>query len=413
MSVMTTAGDLQDLARVDQPGFYDVRNAPLLARLRQEAPVFYYAELGTWVLSKYHDVKYASKTPELFSVRKGILLNDARYGESIADSFFPEGAELISTLDPPRHGEVRRTIAPAFTPRAIAALEDPVRTVCRQILDGFEAGRPVEFIHAAARVVPIQAVARLLGVPADEVDVDKIQFWTDEMLKMGAPLPREELEQAAANAAEVGQFLAGVLARKAASPGGSDLMSTLATAELDRRRLSEMNILMLATAVLVAGNETTRNLLAGTMWALAQHPGQMRTLAADPSLVKQTVEEVLRWITPVPGFMRNAKQDIELRGQEIKQGQYVYLLYFAANRDEECWADPDTFDITRAPDPAVLSFGFGQHACIGAAVARLEARVFLEEMLARFSGVSLAGEAKRVGSPLQHGWHELPVAFER
>jgi cytochrome P450 len=190
-------------------------------------------------------------------------------------------------------------------------------------------------------------------------------------------------------------------------------MSTLATAELDRRRLSEMNILMLATAVLVAGNETTRNLLAGTMWALAQHPGQMRTLAADPSLVKQTVEEVLRWITPVPGFMRNAKQDIELRGQEIKQGQYVYLLYFAANRDEECWADPDTFDITRAPDPAVLSFGFGQHACIGAAVARLEARVFLEEMLARFSGVSLAGEAKRVGSPLQHGWHELPVAFER
>ena len=348
MSVTTTAGDLQDLARVDQPGFYDVRNAPLLARLRQEAPVFYYAELGTWVLSKYHDVKYASKTPELFSVRKGILLNDARYGESIADSFFPEGAELISTLDPPRHGEVRRTIAPAFTPRAIAALEDPVRAVCRQILDGFEAGRPVEFIHAAARVVPIQAVARLLGVPADEVDVDKIQFWTDEMLKMGAPLPREELEQAAANAAEVGQFLAGVLARKAASPGGSDLMSALATAELDRRRLSEMNILMLATAVLVAGNETTRNLLAGTMWALAQHPGQMRTLAADPSLVKQTVEEVLRWITPVPGFMRNAKQDIELRGQKIKQGQYVYLLYFAANRDEECWTDPDTFDITRA-----------------------------------------------------------------
>ncbi len=157
MSATTTAGDLQDLARVDQPGFYDVRNAPLLARLRQEAPVFHYAELNTWVLSKYHDVKYASRTPGLFSVRKGILLNDARYGESIADSFFPDGAELISTLDPPRHGEVRRTIAPAFTPRAIAALEEPVRAVCRLILDGFEAGRPVEFIHEAARVVPIQA----------------------------------------------------------------------------------------------------------------------------------------------------------------------------------------------------------------------------------------------------------------
>jgi cytochrome P450 len=413
MSVTTTAGDLQDLARVDQPGFYDVRNAPLLARLRREAPVFYYDELGTWVLSKYQDVKYASKTPELFSVRKGILLNDARYGESIADTFFPEGAELISTQDPPRHGEIRRTLAPAFTPRAIAALEEPVRAVCRQILDGFEAGRPVEFIHDAARVVPIVAVARLLGVPAEEVDVDKIQFWTDEMVKMGAPLPREELEQAAANTAAMGQFLAELFARKAAQPGGSDLMSSLATAELDSKRLTDMNVLMLATAVLVAGNETTRNLLAGSIWALSQHPDQMRALAADPSLVKQAVEEVLRWVTPVPGFMRNATRDIELRGQTIRQGQYVYLLYFAANRDEECWSDPDTFDITRPPDPAVLSFGFGQHACIGAALARQEARVFLEEMLSRFSAVSLAGDPERVASPLQHGWHRLPVAFER
>ena len=174
-----------------------------------------------------------------------------------------------------------------------------------------------------------------------------------------------------------------------------------------------MNILMLATAVLVAGNQTTRDLLAGTIWALTRHPGQMRTLAADPALAKQTVEEVLRWITPAPGFMRNATQDIELRGQTIKQGQYVYLLYFAANRDEECWADPEKFDIIRPLEPGVLSFGFGEHACIGAAVARLEARVFLEEMLARFSGVSLAGEAKRVDSPLQYGWHELPVTFER
>ena len=190
-------------------------------------------------------------------------------------------------------------------------------------------------------------------------------------------------------------------------------MTTLATAELDRRKLSELNILMLATAVLVAGNQTTRDLLAATMWTLAQHPDQMRALADDPALAKQAVEEVLRWVTPVPGFMRNATRDIELRGQTISQGQYVYLLYFAANRDEECRTDPDTFDITRPPESAVLSFGFGEHACIGAAVVRLEARVFLEEMLTRFSGVSLAGEAKRVDSPLQYGWYELPVTFDR
>jgi cytochrome P450 len=306
---------------------------------------------------------------------------------------------------------VRRTLAPAFTPRAIGRLEDAVRAVCRSIIGGFEGGQPVEFVNAAARVIPIQAVTQLLGVPASEVDVDKIQFWTDEMLKMGAPLSREELEQAAANTADMGKFLMELLARKRAEPSGDDLMSTLAAAELDNERLSEANILMLSIATLVAGNETTRNLLSGCMWSLARHPDQMRLLVADPGLIKQTVEEVLRWITPVPGFMRNAMQDIEMRGQTIKQGQYVYLLYFAANRDEECWADPDTFDISRPADPAVLSFGFGQHACIGAALARLEARVFLEELLTRFSGVSLAGEPARVPSPLQHGWSQLPVVF--
>jgi cytochrome P450 len=411
VSLMTDVDDLKELVRVDDPEFYDTANAPLLARLRNEAPVFYYEELNTWVLSKYQDVKFASKTPELYSVRKGILLNDARYGESIADSFFADGAELISTLDPPRHGQVRRTLAPAFTPRAIGRLEDAIRTVCREIIGGFSAGASLDFVNEAARVIPIQAVAQLLGVPRDEVDVDKIQFWTDEMLKMGAPLSREELEQAAANTADMGTFLMELFTRKRANPGGDDLMTTLAAAELDNERLSEANILMLSIATLVAGNETTRNLLSGCMWALAEHPDQMQLLAADPGLIKQTVEEVLRWVTPVPGFMRNATQDIELRGQSIKQGQYVYLLYFAANRDEESWANPDSFDITRPADPSVLSFGFGQHACIGAALARLEARVFLEELLSKFNTVSLAGTAERVPSPLQHGWSHLPVVF--
>jgi cytochrome P450 len=410
MSVMAGVDDLEKLVKVDDPAFYDTRNADLLGRLRAEAPAFFYEPLNTWVLSKYHDVKYASKTPELFSVRKGILLNDAVYGESIADSFFAEGAELISTLDPPRHGQVRRTLAPAFTPRAIARLDEGIRGVCRDIIAGFDDGRPVEFVNAAARVVPIQAVTRLLGVPSDEVDVDKIQFWTDEMLKMGAPLTREELEVAAANTAEMGAFLMDLFRRKRAEPG-EDLMSTLAAAELDNERLSEANILMLSIATLVAGNETTRNLLSGCMWSLAQHPDQAALLAADPSLAAQTVEEVLRWITPVPGFMRNATQDIELRGQTIRQGQYAYLLYFAANRDEDCWQQPDAFDITRPSEPAVLSFGFGQHACIGAALARLEARCFLEELFARFSTVTAAGAAARVPSPLQHGWSTLPMVF--
>jgi cytochrome P450 len=401
---------LSDVVRIDDPGFYDTANAPALARLRSEAPVFRYEPGNTWVLSKYDDVKYASKTPEIFSVRKGILLNDAKYGESIADSFFAEDAELISTLDPPRHGQVRRTLAPAFTPRVIGRMEESIRKCCRELVGRISSGEPVEFIHEAARVLPIQIVTELLGVPAGEVDVDKIQFWTDEMLKMGAPLSREELEVAAANTADMGKFLLELFARKRAEPD-EFLMSTLAAAELDNERLSEANILMLSIATLVAGNETTRNLLAGSMWSLANHPDQIALLAGDLGLARQAVEEVLRWITPVPGFMRNAREDIDLRGQTIRAGEYVYLLYFAANRDEECWKDADTFDITRDPDPAVLSFGFGQHACIGAALARLEARCFLEEAFSVFGDVRLAGTPRRVPSPLQHGWSELPVVF--
>jgi cytochrome P450 len=401
---------LEELVRIDDPSFYDVGNAELLTRLRSEAPVFYYEPLKTWVLSRYDDVKHASKTPELFSVRKGILLNDAKFGESIADSFFEDGAELISTIDPPRHGQVRRTLAPAFTPRMIGQLEDAVRAVARSLVADFAPGEPVDFVAKAARVLPIQTIAVLLGLPPDEVDVDQIVFWTDEMLKMGAPLSREELEVAAANAAQMSGFLLELFERKRANPG-PDLMSTLAAAELDNEALSQANILMLSIAVLVAGNETTRNLLSGMMWSLATHPDQMALLAADPELARQTVEETLRWITPVPGFMRNATQDIEMRGQTIKQGDYVYLLYFAANRDEDCWKHVDTFDVTRETDPAVLSFGFGQHVCIGAALARLEARVFLEELLVRYATIELAGEPHRVSSPLQYGWHELPVVF--
>jgi cytochrome P450 len=403
-------GTPAELVRLEDPEFYDVRSAPILAQMRAESPVFYYEPLNTWVLSKYDDIKYASKTPEIYSVRKGILLNDARFGYSVADTFFEDGAELISTTDPPRHGQIRRTLAPAFTPRMIARFEESIRTCSRRLIDELEPDQPIDFIHAAARVLPIQAVAELLGVPADEVDVDKIQFWTDEMLKMGAPLSKEQLELAAANAAEMGGFLMELLGRKRSCPG-EDLMTTLASAELDESALSEANILMLAIATLVAGNETTRNLLAGSMWSLAENPDQAKLLVEDLSLAKQTVEETLRWITPVPGFMRNAQQDVELRGTKISAGDYVYLLYFAANRDEDCWSDPDRYDIARPPDPSVLSFGFGQHACIGAALARLEARCFLEELFTRFDGVSIAGLPQRVPSPLQHGWATLPVAF--
>lgn len=402
--------DPQDLVSIEDPAFYDVDNAPILAKLRNEAPVYFHESANTWILSKYDDVKFAERTPELFTVRQGTLLNDARFERNIEAGFFDEGAELISTLDPPRHVEIRRTIAPAFTPRSLAKLENSVRSITRDLINGIEEGRELEFVTQIARIIPTQAVAQLVGIPTEEVDVDQIIYWADELFKVGASLPADELAIAAANVQQMKGFFLDLFERKRKNPS-DDLMSAIALAQQNRAGLSEANIVMLAEMVITAGIDTTRNTLSAAMWTLARHREQMRHLAKESSLIQRAVEEVLRWITPVPGFSRNATREIELRGTHIRQGDYVYLLYFAANRDEDQWIDPDVFDITRPPEPGVLSFGFGQHVCIGAGLARMEVRIFLEELLSRFSSVDVCGNPQRVPSPMQHGWSAPPVVL--
>jgi cytochrome P450 len=402
--------DLAELVRVEDPDFYTVDNAPLLARLRADAPVFYHEPLRCWVLSKYDDIRHVEKTPAIFTTTRGTLLNSARFRGNMEKDFFDEDAELLSTLDPPRHGELRRRIAPAFTPRMVGRLENPVRATCRQLIGRLREGEPMEFVNDVARIIPTRAVAQLLGVPPDAIDAEQLIFWADELFKVGAPLPDDELAEAARNVVALREFVLTMLERKRAEPG-EDLMTVLASAEAGATELTEANIVMLAELVLIAGIDTTRNTLSAAMWTLAQHPGQMDLLAANPGLTRQTVEEVLRWITPVPGFTRSTTETVEMHGQTIGQGDYVYMLYFAANRDEDHWRDADSFDITRPPDPPVLSFGFGQHACIGAALARLEVRIFLEELLRCFSAVELAGMPCRVPSAMQHGWTELPLVF--
>jgi cytochrome P450 len=402
--------DLAELVQIEDPAFYTVDNARVLSRLRTEAPVFFYEPIGCWVLSRYDDIRYVEKTPAIFTTTRGTLLNSARFGGDMERDFFDDDAELLSILDPPRHGQLRRRIAPAFTPRMIGRLEDAVRATCKQLLGQLRDGQPVEFVHEIARIIPTRAVAQLLGVPADAIDVDQLIFWADELFKVGAPLPDEELAEAARNVAALREFVFDMLTRKVDEPG-EDLMSVLAAAQAQSPELTEANIVMLAELVLIAGIDTTRNTLSAAMWALSRHPDQMALLASSHGLVGRAAEEVLRWITPVPGFTRSTTQAVELRGQRISAGDYVYMLYFAANRDEQYWQDADSFDITRRPEPPVLSFGYGQHACIGAALARLEVRVFLEEMLRKFSAVQLDGPPERVPSAMQHGWAQLPLAF--
>jgi len=398
--------DLADLVRIDDPEFYVGDPYPVFARMRKEAPAFYCEDLDTYAITRYEDIRDMSRTPQVWSVADGILLNDAKYKSHIADSFFPEGAELISTTDPPRHRELRRVISPVFTPRNIAVLEEQVRDFTRQLIDSLEAGKEMEFVEDVAVVLPLWTVARLLGLPGE--NLPELRYWTDEMVKMGGNLTAEELAQAAANIGPMNEYLAGQLDRKRKDPD-DNLLSTLTRAEIDNEKLTDLNVLMLSTAVLVAGNGTTRNLLGGIMAMLAEHPDQREKLAADLSLTSGTVDETLRFLSPVPGFLRTAAVDTEVQGQPVSAGQHAYLLYMSANRDETVFDDPDTFDITRPTDPAHVAFGFGQHVCPGNSLARLECKVFLEELMPRFPTWEVTGAPKRMMSVLENAWTSLPI----
>jgi cytochrome P450 len=208
------------------------------------------------------------------------------------------------------------------------------------------------------------------------------------------------------------RYFSAVLAERRRAPK-DDLVSTLARAEIEGEQLSDPSILMFCITLLAAGNETTRNLISGGSLLLTRNPDQCERLLANPRLLPNAIEEMLRWWTPVQSFTRRATRDTELRGKRIREGEVVMLLYASANRDEEIWGDDaDRFDVARDHKrQRHLAFGFGEHLCLGAPLARLEARVVFEELLARFPRFELAGEPHMLHSRLMHGVEQLPVAF--
>jgi cytochrome P450 len=350
-----------------------------------------------------------SRTPELYCVAKGIQLNDARYG-NVTDSFFAEGAELISTTDPPRHADLRRMIAPAFTPRVVAALTEDLRAFLREQFDRIDQDGEVEVMEQLALRLPIYAVARILGVSGQ--NVEDLRYWSDEMMKMGAALPQEELAEVAASFGPMNDFFLEVLNEKRLDPG-DDLLSVLVRAERAGKQITDANVLMLATATLVAGNETTRTLLGWLSWAFATNLDQYRLVREDPGLAAASVEECLRIAPPVQGFLRTATQDTELRGVPIKEGDHLFMMYLSANRDEDVFGDePDRFDVRRDQGSGNVAFGWGQHLCVGAALARLEGRIFVEELVARYRGMHNSRPPTRIRSVLQNGFLELPMELE-
>jgi cytochrome P450 len=406
--------DLAEHARLDDPAFYLDDPYPMYQRMRAEAPVFWYTPRDVWALSRYHDIRSVLRQGQLWISSPGTFLHDAnrRSEVAVAGSMFGEGGEQLSVTDPPRHTELRRVSAATFNPRWLARLTPAIEGFCDQLLDQIVPGEPFDFVKAVAEKLPIHTACALLGLPGD--NVEDIIRWSDELeYAVSTDLPPEQL---AATSSDFFDSIVGYvreqLAFKRTHPG-DDFLSALLSAELDNDKLSEANVLMFAITAIAAGNDTTRALLSGTVSTLAAYPDQLATLAANRELVGPAIEEVLRWVTPGGrGFLRTATGDTEIRNQPIRAGEHVYLMYDAANRDEDAFEAADVFDITRPRANPHLAFGFSAHGCLGAPLVRIEVKLFLNRLLDRFPRWRVVGPGRRTETVLRNGWHELPVVFE-
>jgi cytochrome P450 len=398
---------------IEDPGFYVDDPWPAFARMQEEASFSYYEPLDTFVVTRYADIRAIAGLPEIFVSSKGLFLNDVKYqaqagDELITDSFFPRGGEQVGTTDPPRHAELRRVMAPAFSAEAIRRLREALTPDVRELVAGIAPDTVVDWV-SYANLVPINAAIRMIGLPHTEFD--RVRFWSDELEKLAGDVTFEELRAAAAEFQSLQRFIVESLEAKRRDPGDGDLLTVLLTAELDRTNVSEANVVMFAMTMLAAGNDTTRSLLAGLVHQLALHPDQWELLRRDRSLVPAAVEETLRYVTPARAMLRTATEDVEIDGRPIRAGQHVYLMYMAANRDESVFPDAHRYDVTRGESVKHLAFGAGIHHCMGARLVRAEAPIVLDALLDRFSGVTLAGDPTPVMNHIRNGWTSMPVVF--
>ena len=378
------------------PDFFAGDPYPTYQALRASAPVCWNDVTKFWALLKYEDIRYVSTNPDRFSSARGITIPDPVMPNPVQEG------NLIFT-DPPRHRQLRKLINTGFTRRQVAILEPKVREIVYGVLENVRADSTVEFADELAAPLPTRMIAELLGAPPD--DWEKFRRWSDACT--GTADPEIELDSFVA-IGELFEYFQQLIAARRAEPR-DDMLSVLSTAEVDGAKLTDDDLLNFAFLLLVAGNETTRNLIALGTLALIEHPGERRKLVNDPTVIPAAVEEMLRWTSPVTHMARAATVDTEIRGQLIREGDMVVMLYGSANRDEEIFgSDAEEFKLTRHPNPHI-AFGCGEHSCVGAQLARLEARIFFEVLLGRYPELELAGDVERMRATMVPGVKRMPV----
>jgi len=375
---------------------------PIWKRLRDEAPLYYNEKYDFYAVSRFDDVERCSVEWRTYISGKGSVLEIIKAGVDI-----PPGSILFE--DPPTHDVHRSLLSRVFTPRRIAEIEPKVRAYCARCLDPLVGEKGFDFIGDLGAEVPMRTIGMLLGIP--EEDQQAIRDRSDAGLRLqeGAPSSRMSYEDANQAFDVFGEYIDW----RAEHPS-DDLMTELLHAEFDdytgvRRTLTREEILGYIGLLSGAGNETTTRLIGWTGKVLADHPDQRRRIVEDRSLVPNTIEELLRFEAPSPVQSRYIAQDVEHYGQKIPEGNVMMLLTGAGNRDERHFPEPDRFDIDRTIDHH-LSFGYGIHFCLGAALARLEGRVALDEVLKRFPEWEVDWpRAVQAHTSTVRGWEKLPV----
>jgi len=376
---------------------------PFYEQMRSRSPVFYAEALDLWMIFDYDGVKRALSDPATFS-----------------SSASPPGSsgpppEWFIFFDPPRHTKLRNLVQRAFTPRVVASLEQSIRKLSRELLDHAIQKQPMDLAADFSVPLALMVIGAMIGIPPE--DRERFKRWSDLTLGLSETVSSPEqaakaVADFAAVKAEMGAYLLGLLELRRQAPR-DDLLSTLTQAEVDGERLTKEEILGFFLLLLVAGNETTTNLVNNAVLCLIEHPDQLARLRADRELLPSAIEEVLRFRSPLQALFRKTLCDVKLHGQTIPAGKLVLPMIGSANRDAQQFPDAARFDITRDPNPHI-AFGHGIHFCTGAPLARLEARIALADLLDRLEHFELATDEpwEPRKAFIVHGPSRLPLRFE-
>jgi cytochrome P450 len=403
---VTTAAEA--LALVDAGRFArDGYPHELWTRLRAEAPVAYFEPEGYegfWAITKHADILEISKQPVRFSSAQGITLRRAGAPRFTSD--------MVVMLDPPEHGPVRKVANAGFAPRAVRSRKPDIDRIAGEILDAAvlaDGAADLDFVERIAAPFPLAVIAWILGVPSQ--DWDLLFRWTNEVIGKDDPeyrRPEETPGQTIKRArGEVHAYFRELIGERRRDPQ-PDLMSELIRGEVDGAPMTDEQLVSYCELLVEAGNETTRNAISGGLLAFAEHRDEWARLQEHPDLLTDAVEEILRWVTPISHFTRTATEDCEVRGVEIGAGDQLALYFGSANRDEDVFDDPFEFRIDRRPNPH-LAFGFGEHFCMGAQVARVELETIFRHLLARLEDFDVAGEVERLSSIVNGSIKHLPL----